>query len=91
MLWFWQDQFHQMSVKTIPYSQFKQYLADGELAECQIQDLEISLPPAAGHGGTGRLSRTDSRDSGKGVGRRPNQVPTNEECKMKNEKCKMKK
>jgi cell division protease FtsH len=42
MLWFWQDQFHQMSVKTIPYSQFKQYLADGELAECQIQDSEIS-------------------------------------------------
>jgi hypothetical protein len=30
-----------MTVKTIPYSQFKQYLADGEVGECQVQDLEI--------------------------------------------------
>jgi hypothetical protein len=31
MLWFWQDQLHQMTVKTIPYSQFKQYLANSPL------------------------------------------------------------
>jgi len=42
MLWLWQDQLHQMTVKTIPYSQFKQYLADGEVAECEVQDLEIT-------------------------------------------------
>ncbi len=42
LLWFWQDQMHQMSVKTIPYSQFKQYLADGEVAECKIEDTEIT-------------------------------------------------
>jgi cell division protease FtsH len=41
ILWFWQDQLYQMTVKTIPYSQFKQYLADEEVGECQVQDLEI--------------------------------------------------
>ncbi len=42
MLWLWQDQLRQMTVQTIPYSQFKQYLADGEVAECEVQDLEIT-------------------------------------------------
>ena len=42
ILWLWQDQVHQMTVQTIPYSQFKQYLADGDVAECQVQDLEIT-------------------------------------------------
>ncbi|MGA2255411.1 MAG: ATP-dependent zinc metalloprotease FtsH, partial [Thermoguttaceae bacterium] len=42
ILWVWQDQLHQMSVKTIPYSQFKHYLAAGEVAECEIKDLEIT-------------------------------------------------
>ena len=42
LLWVWQDQLHQMSVKTIPYSQFKQYLAAGEVAECKVEDLEIT-------------------------------------------------
>ena len=42
LLWIWQDQLHQLKVKTIPYSQFKQYLAAGEVAECKVEDLEIS-------------------------------------------------
>jgi cell division protease FtsH len=42
ILWMWQDQLHQMSVKTIPYSQFKQYLANGEVAECEVKELEIT-------------------------------------------------
>ena len=42
ILWAWQDQLHQMSVKTIPYSQFKQYLAAGEVAECEVKELEIT-------------------------------------------------
>jgi len=42
ILWMWQDQLHQMSVKTIPYSQFKQSLASGEVADCEIKDLEIT-------------------------------------------------
>ncbi len=42
MLWIWQDQLHQMSIKTIAYSQFKTYLAEGEVSECEIQDTEIT-------------------------------------------------
>jgi len=42
ILWFWQDQVRRMAVKTIPYSQFKQYLAEGEVAECDVQDTEIT-------------------------------------------------
>ena len=42
MLWVWQDQLHRIPVKTIPYSQFKHYLAAGEVAECKIMDLEIT-------------------------------------------------
>ncbi|MGO8751707.1 MAG: ATP-dependent zinc metalloprotease FtsH [Thermoguttaceae bacterium] len=50
ILWVWQDQLHQMSVKTIPYSQFKQCLAAGEVAECKVEELEITgrvVPKAA--------------------------------------------
>jgi cell division protease FtsH len=42
VLWVWQDQLHQMSVKTIPYSQFKQYLAAGEVVECEVKESEIT-------------------------------------------------
>jgi cell division protease FtsH len=42
MLWIWQDMLYQVAVKTIPYSQFKQYLAAGEVKECEIKDTEIT-------------------------------------------------
>ncbi|MEN6452017.1 MAG: ATP-dependent zinc metalloprotease FtsH [Thermoguttaceae bacterium] len=42
LLWLWQDQLRQMAVRTIPYSQFKQYLADREVAECDVHDTEIT-------------------------------------------------
>jgi hypothetical protein len=42
MLWFWQDQLRQMTVETIPYSQFKQYLAKREVAECEVEESEIT-------------------------------------------------
>ena len=42
LLWVWQDQLHETSVKSIPYSEFKQHLGRGEVAECQIQETEIS-------------------------------------------------
>ena len=48
LLWLWQDQLHQLLVKTIPYSQFKQYLADGEVKKCDVADEipERSFPSA---------------------------------------------
>ena len=41
LLWFWQDLFSSMRVQTIPYSQFKQYLARGEVKDCDVEQDEI--------------------------------------------------
>jgi cell division protease FtsH len=42
MLWIWQDAFRQVSLRTIPYSEFKSRLARGEISECTIEDGEIT-------------------------------------------------
>jgi cell division protease FtsH len=71
LLWVWQDQLHQMSVKTIPYSQFKQYLAAGEVAECEVRDLEITgqvVPKGSG-------SPTPAPAEGKSDGSEPVAAP----------------
>jgi cell division protease FtsH len=57
ILWVWQDQLQQMSVKTIPYSQFKKYLAAGEITECEVKDQEITgriVPKAKNEPGGGK-------------------------------------
>jgi cell division protease FtsH len=41
ILWGWQDLFYQMSVRTIPYSQFKTYLARHEVAAVVVKQDEI--------------------------------------------------
>ncbi|HEX3871717.1 MAG TPA: ATP-dependent zinc metalloprotease FtsH [Pirellulales bacterium] len=41
MLWFWQDMSGQLMVQTIPYSEFKDYLANGEVADCEVEESEI--------------------------------------------------
>jgi cell division protease FtsH len=41
LLWVWQGAYHQFAFRTIPYSEFKAYLAQGEVAECAIQQDEI--------------------------------------------------
>ncbi|MEZ6097839.1 MAG: ATP-dependent zinc metalloprotease FtsH [Pirellulaceae bacterium] len=41
MLWIWQDLFYQMRVQTIPYSDFKQHVANREVIECDVKDDEI--------------------------------------------------
>ena len=41
MLWMWQGMFYTMAVKTIPYSEFKQYVAKHEVVECDIKADEI--------------------------------------------------
>ena len=41
-LWMWQGVFNSMSVRTIPYSTFKEYVAKGEVAECHIAQDEIT-------------------------------------------------
>ncbi len=42
LLWLWQDMWYVVSVRTIPYSQFKQHLLRGEVMECQVRDNVIT-------------------------------------------------
>ena len=42
LLWLWQTAMSQLMVKTIPYSEFKNYLARGEIAECAVKEIEIT-------------------------------------------------
>ncbi len=56
LLWVWQDTFNQFTVQTIPYSEFKAYLARGEVTKCEVRETEIKgsiapkgpLPAAVG-------------------------------------------
>lgn len=41
MLWLWQDATHRAEYRTIPYSDFKAYLAHGDVAECSVGDTKI--------------------------------------------------
>ena len=39
--WMWQEGLSQLNVKNIPYSHFKQLLAQGKIAACSIEEKEI--------------------------------------------------
>lgn len=41
MLWMWQELFYSVTVKTIPYSEFKQHVAHREVVECDVKEDEI--------------------------------------------------
>jgi cell division protease FtsH len=41
-LWIWQDVLFHATVRTIPYSEFKQYVARREVTKCEIKDNEIA-------------------------------------------------
>jgi cell division protease FtsH len=41
LLWFWQSAILQFSFQTIPYSDFKAYLARHEVAKCVLRDVDI--------------------------------------------------
>ncbi len=49
MLWLWQEAFHQVRTRTIPYSEFKHLLAKGEVVECEVGEDEIvgKIQPSA--------------------------------------------
>jgi len=42
LLWFWQEAAHQLSTQTIPYSQFKDLVAQQRVAKLTIDETEIS-------------------------------------------------
>jgi cell division protease FtsH len=41
MMWLWQSGAHRMGTRTIPYSQFKDYVRNGEVVECSVEQTEI--------------------------------------------------
>ena len=41
LLWFWQSTIVQFSYKTIPYSEFKERVARGEVLECAVKESTI--------------------------------------------------
>ncbi|MBA4149984.1 MAG: ATP-dependent metallopeptidase FtsH/Yme1/Tma family protein [Verrucomicrobia bacterium] len=42
LLWMWQGAFGQFTVQTIPYSQFKEHLANGEVVEVAVRETEVT-------------------------------------------------
>ena len=54
LLWLWQDAFNALTVRTIPYSEFKQYVARRQVISCEIQQTEIEgkIDPARTAGAT---------------------------------------
>ncbi|MGD9645742.1 MAG: ATP-dependent zinc metalloprotease FtsH [Pirellulales bacterium] len=47
ILWLWQDVFLASTIQTIPYSEFKRYLAAGQVVECNIREdwIEGKIDP----------------------------------------------
>ncbi|HEY3915884.1 MAG TPA: ATP-dependent metallopeptidase FtsH/Yme1/Tma family protein, partial [Verrucomicrobiae bacterium] len=41
MLWFWQEASHQLVTHTVPYSQFKELVAQGHVTEATIEESDI--------------------------------------------------
>src|SRR3954468_18361206 len=52
LLWFWQSMIVQFAYKTVPYSEFKQRLRDGEIKECIVKENSVEgtlLPQGSDH------------------------------------------
>src|SRR6188474_2885773 len=58
IVWFWQEAISRVSVRTIPYSQFKEHLARGEILEANIGPDVISgkIRPHGATSGTNQAS-----------------------------------
>jgi cell division protease FtsH len=66
MLWFWQESVHSISVHTIPYSEFKQRLANGEVTECTVSPDEITGKISAPAGPATQKSATTEPTKSRG-------------------------
>jgi cell division protease FtsH len=77
LLWFWQYVFSSMSVETIPYSQFKQYLARGEVKDCDVEQDEIigTIAPK-GPAATSKTNATPDEKKGPAEKGTPPKTPT---------------
>src|SRR3979411_2551650 len=84
ILWGWQDLFYQLSVRTIPYSQFKAYLARHEVVAAIVKQDEIDgrivpSPASASKDQAPRAgSTTPPNNENQKSGPNPAAVPNNE-------------
>ncbi len=66
MLWFWQEASHQLTTRTIPYSQFKDLAAQRRVANLTINETDITgevLPKPAGEGKTNSPAATETTNA----------------------------
>src|ERR1051325_8802803 len=49
LLWFWQSAIMQLAYRTIPYSEFKEHLRNGEIPDCVVKEavIEGTVQPKA--------------------------------------------
>ena len=75
VLWIWQDAVSNYTVKTLPYSEFKQHLRQGEVIEARLspdqidgkivlQAVETNAVPAESNLTTSNVPGTDEKESG---------------------------
>jgi cell division protease FtsH len=64
IVWFWQEAITRVSVKTIPYSQFKQHLAQAEVVEVNVSTDVIygKIRPRGAAAATNQPAATKSQD-----------------------------
>jgi cell division protease FtsH len=66
MLWFWQEASHQLTTRTIPYSQFKDLAAQRRVANLTINETDITgqiLPKPAGEAKTNSAAATETTNT----------------------------
>src|ERR1700731_793096 len=78
ILWGWQDVFYQLSVRTIPYSQFKTYLARHEVAAAIVKQDEIDgrIVPSAASESQNRAAGASPTASLNNENQKPGSNPT---------------
>ena len=73
LLWLWQGAFDQYSVRSIPYSEFKQALQRGEVTECSLKEtvIEGKIEPKATAAAEAPPAKIDQSKSAKGDPQKP--------------------
>jgi cell division protease FtsH len=67
VLWIWQNLIYQATIQTIPYSEFKQYLARGEVSQVEVRETELLgqiVPKSAPSGTPSPAAKTPAKATG---------------------------
>jgi len=74
LLWTWQEALQQITVRPIDYSEFKERLARGEIAECDIGETDIEGKIIPKSPGVSETQSTTREAQGKGATTRPDKA-----------------